>query len=436
VTSGNPSVAPKSGPGTTANSVTSATGNDPQTQSALTADPAVLASQVVVPTGTLPSGRQAGLHGKPNPGDVPSAKSTTAANSSDPTSATTTPPIDSDQTAGDIPLATQAAQAGATNPGFVLPFSGTAPLSATKGKGSAQPSNPAAAGSIPQSATATTGQAATATDSSSNPPSAGSTSAVLSAPGIHANGPRQAAAVHPADANLAASAAASAAVVTPNVGEATLAIDADASTTTKAIGPAAADNSVGSPATQNSQTSAATTTPQAATATGSNTSAAAGQASGQAGASGMSEVDRVRFVQRVARAFQAADQDGGQIRLRLSPPELGSLKLDMTLSKGTLTAHVETETSTARTMLLDSLPQLRERLAEHNIKIDQFDVSVMNRSRDGSADNPTSGYTDAQNSGSHSSARNTATPNATSGLMPIVGSSVSTDSSGALNVLI
>lgn len=91
------------------------------------------------------------------------------------------------------------------------------------------------------------------------------------------------------------------------------------------------------------------------------------------------DVDANRFLQRVARAFQAADERGGEVRLRLSPPELGALRLEVTVREGVLTARVETETSSARTILLDNLPQLRERLAEQGMKIEKFDVDVSGR---------------------------------------------------------
>jgi flagellar hook-length control protein FliK len=100
------------------------------------------------------------------------------------------------------------------------------------------------------------------------------------------------------------------------------------------------------------------------------------------------EVDRVRFLQRVSSAFQAADEQGGQIKLRLSPPDLGSMRLELTVRDGVMTAHVQTETDAARTLLLDHLPQLRDRLADHNIKIDQFDVELMNQSGGGTPQNP------------------------------------------------
>ena len=52
------------------------------------------------------------------------------------------------------------------------------------------------------------------------------------------------------------------------------------------------------------------------------------------------------------------------MRLRLSPPELGSVRLEVTVKNGVLTAHAQTETAQARDALVDNLPALRARLAE------------------------------------------------------------------------
>ena len=100
------------------------------------------------------------------------------------------------------------------------------------------------------------------------------------------------------------------------------------------------------------------------------------------------QVDRVRFVQRVARAFEALGEGNGSVRLRLKPPELGGLRLEVSVRNGMMTAHIETETSAARTLLLDNLPALRERLAQQNIKVDSFDVDLADRQPDGSPQRP------------------------------------------------
>ncbi len=100
------------------------------------------------------------------------------------------------------------------------------------------------------------------------------------------------------------------------------------------------------------------------------------------------QADRARFVQRVARAFESAGDRGGTVRLRLHPPDLGSLRLDVAVRNGTMNARLEVETDTARTMLLDSLPALRERLAEQDITVGRFEVALADRSSGGSPERP------------------------------------------------
>ena len=91
---------------------------------------------------------------------------------------------------------------------------------------------------------------------------------------------------------------------------------------------------------------------------------------------GSPHVDPARFVSRVARAVHTAQERGGPLQLRLSPPELGAMRLEISVNQGALTATIETDNSTARQLLLDNLPALRDRLAEQNVKIERFDVDV------------------------------------------------------------
>ncbi len=100
------------------------------------------------------------------------------------------------------------------------------------------------------------------------------------------------------------------------------------------------------------------------------------------------EVDAARFVQRVARAFQAAQDRGGEIRLRLHPPELGSLRLEVKVEGGVMSARIEAETASARSVLLDNLPALRQRLADQGIRVEQFDVDISDRQPGGLPDGP------------------------------------------------
>jgi flagellar hook-length control protein FliK len=96
-----------------------------------------------------------------------------------------------------------------------------------------------------------------------------------------------------------------------------------------------------------------------------------------------SQIDRVRFVQRVARAFEALGDRGGTVRLRLSPPELGALRLEIAVRDGAMTAHLQADNPATRTLLLDNLPALRDRLAQQDIRIEQFHVDLMDQSAGG-----------------------------------------------------
>jgi flagellar hook-length control protein FliK len=93
-------------------------------------------------------------------------------------------------------------------------------------------------------------------------------------------------------------------------------------------------------------------------------------------------VDAARFLQRVAKAFESARERGGEIRLRLSPPELGALRVEVNMSEQGLAARVEVETNDARTILLENLPALRERLAEQGLRLERFDVELSQREPD------------------------------------------------------
>jgi hypothetical protein len=120
----------------------------------------------------------------------------------------------------------------------------------------------------------------------------------------------------------------------------------------------------------------------------------------RAGAAG--DVDQSRFVDRVARAFRAAENRQGVVKLRLHPPELGSLRIELRVQQGALTARLEAETAAAQSLLIDHAQILRDRLAEQGVRIERFDVNLLDQrtpsdqggtleqhaSRDGSAPRP------------------------------------------------
>lgn len=100
-------------------------------------------------------------------------------------------------------------------------------------------------------------------------------------------------------------------------------------------------------------------------------------------ADGGPPVDRARFVQRVEGALRHAHDRDGRLHVRLSPPELGSIRIEIALHHGVMTAKLEAETTAARNLIMEHLPVLRERLAQQDVRIEKFDVDVRRDSGDG-----------------------------------------------------
>ena len=96
----------------------------------------------------------------------------------------------------------------------------------------------------------------------------------------------------------------------------------------------------------------------------------------------LTQHERIRLVQRVARSFARLGPTGGQINLRLHPPQLGSLNVQVRLEGRSMTAKLTTETSAARDAILESLPVLRGRLAEQGYEVSQFQVEVADNNAD------------------------------------------------------
>lgn len=95
--------------------------------------------------------------------------------------------------------------------------------------------------------------------------------------------------------------------------------------------------------------------------------------------SAVDQRQQIRLIQRVARGFERIGDQGGNIRLRLHPPELGSLAMTVRVEGKTLSAEIVTETVQARQALVDNLPQLKQQLADNGLTIEKFDVRVMDQ---------------------------------------------------------
>ncbi|MEX0792820.1 MAG: flagellar hook-length control protein FliK [Pirellulaceae bacterium] len=91
---------------------------------------------------------------------------------------------------------------------------------------------------------------------------------------------------------------------------------------------------------------------------------------------------QMRMVNRVARAVESAPP-GQPVRIRLNPPELGALRIEIRIEQGTMTAKIEAETDVARQLLTENLPQLKDRLAESGISIEKFEIELLGKETSG-----------------------------------------------------
>jgi flagellar hook-length control protein FliK len=114
----------------------------------------------------------------------------------------------------------------------------------------------------------------------------------------------------------------------------------------------------------------------------------------------LSQHQETKLVQRVLRGMEQLADGGGQVRLRLHPPELGSLQMSLRIEGNTIFAEMQVETTTARDALMKNLPALKERLSEQGMQIEQFDVRADGTFDGGAAGTNSQGAQDNSNSGS------------------------------------
>ncbi|MBN2583404.1 MAG: flagellar hook-length control protein FliK [Planctomycetes bacterium] len=113
--------------------------------------------------------------------------------------------------------------------------------------------------------------------------------------------------------------------------------------------------------------------------------------------------DAEEQVERIVRVMRASISRGGsRVNMRLDPPELGQLRIQMQIRNGEMVARFETQTDSARNWVHSQLGSLREALAGQNIRLVQ--ASVENRGpgseQTGGQAGGTGGFTGGHEAGS------------------------------------
>ncbi|MHC5113482.1 MAG: flagellar hook-length control protein FliK [Planctomycetota bacterium] len=88
-------------------------------------------------------------------------------------------------------------------------------------------------------------------------------------------------------------------------------------------------------------------------------------------------VDDARVTGRVMRGLATmVNQRGGAMSMRLSPPELGALRVQMTITQGTVSAQFTAATEQAQSLLSRNLASLRSSLESHGLNVERLGVQM------------------------------------------------------------
>lgn len=156
-----------------------------------------------------------------------------------------------------------------------------------------------------------------------------------------------------------------------------------------------------------------------------------------ADSSSLTHAERNRLIARVARAVQTAHDRGGELKLRLSPPELGSLRLQVQMNDGVLTARIEAETREAQQIITDNLIVLRDRLAQQDIRVERLTVDLFNSGTGGGASTPQQGFEQRDGGGAAQRFGASSNRKPTPGAAPVPGvRSTMPNGAGGLNVVV
>lgn len=114
--------------------------------------------------------------------------------------------------------------------------------------------------------------------------------------------------------------------------------------------------------------------------------------SGRAAASGAASRETSEAVQaQIARGMAAAlRQKGGVMTIRLNPEHLGSMRIDLTVENGSVSALFGAESEDARRILQDGLDSLKRSIEETGLKVQKLEISgVTPQTADRAHDRPT-----------------------------------------------
>lgn len=106
-------------------------------------------------------------------------------------------------------------------------------------------------------------------------------------------------------------------------------------------------------------------------------SPAATETQGASAAGPVVDVKQVdQLVERIASAVKQSQSTGQQLKIRLSPPELGTLQIEVSLKNGEYSAKLEVQNRHAQKVINDNIAQLKDALTKTGVSLDRIDVHI------------------------------------------------------------
>ena len=87
--------------------------------------------------------------------------------------------------------------------------------------------------------------------------------------------------------------------------------------------------------------------------------------------------ERAEFIDRIVRASQLARRHGEtRLQIVLRPPELGRLRVDLSVRDGVLNVRINADQAGAKELVQQHLGALRESLEQQGVRVGEIQVSV------------------------------------------------------------
>lgn len=83
-----------------------------------------------------------------------------------------------------------------------------------------------------------------------------------------------------------------------------------------------------------------------------------------------------QLVERIVGSVRQSQSTGQQLKIRLSPPELGTLQIEVSMKNGEFTAKLDVQNNQVQKVINDNIAQLRDALTKSGVAIDRIEVNI------------------------------------------------------------